>query len=514
MRSFKTINVILLTWFLIPFSLRALERSELLKSTGLSQLSASGHTHEWKQKVNINLAALRKAEFLISLPDLTVIARKNHLGLTKKNIFSFSSEGTQGDLYSEAGELLGSFTYTAAQRGIEKGANLTLRLFDGRAYVVSKRGSGYELQKLDLSANCDVTKDSPVSEAYDGYSIASVSSVTPTSTIDLLVVYTPKALSQAGSLANLTAMINNGVQSINVSLSESNIPLSVQAIHIHPLGSDLPSETSPDLKYNDLDKLRLATDGNWDGIHSVRESYGADLVSVLSGGVDTGAVANFYNGSSNWVFSLLRLNRIATTVEWAHEIGHNLGADHDDNNAVGLGAASYSRGFRWENPPGQIWRSVMSYGPGLITNKFSGPDIYHMGAATGDSQHDNARTLRNIGPSVALFRERRAAAPTNVKASDGASTKYINISWSAVSGAPYYRVYRNTTNSQSGPEYQALSSTWQSHLYFRDSTARSGIKYWYWVHAAFNGDGNGKSVPSNGDSGYVAKPETIRSKPR
>ncbi len=44
----------------------------------------------------------------------------------------------------------------------------------------------------------------------------------------------------------------------------------------------------------------------------------------------------------------------------------------------------------------------------------------------------------------------RSSAPTGVAASDGTYTDKVTVAWNASTGATYYQVFRNTTNSHSG----------------------------------------------------------------
>jgi formylglycine-generating enzyme required for sulfatase activity/PKD repeat protein len=85
------------------------------------------------------------------------------------------------------------------------------------------------------------------------------------------------------------------------------------------------------------------------------------------------------------------------------------------------------------------------------------------------------------------------ATPTGVSATDGTSTDYVRITWSAASGATSYKVFRNTVND-SGSASQIGSPPGTS---YDDVTAVQGTTYWYWV----------KATNVNGDSGFSA-PDT------
>lgn len=92
------------------------------------------------------------------------------------------------------------------------------------------------------------------------------------------------------------------------------------------------------------------------------------------------------------------------------------------------------------------------------------------------------------------------SAPTNIVASDGLYANKVRISWSAVSNAVRYRVYRSELRSGT----IAAVSDWQAALSFDDTPAYSGRTYWYWVKASRDEMGLDKSKLSVGDTGNRA----------
>jgi hypothetical protein len=88
------------------------------------------------------------------------------------------------------------------------------------------------------------------------------------------------------------------------------------------------------------------------------------------------------------------------------------------------------------------------------------------------------------------------AVPTNVNASDGTSPTSVTITWTAVSGAVNYTVYRSTS---AGTQGSAIGSPTTNT--FTDTTATPGLVYYYRVTATGVG---GTSAPSSNDSGFAA----------
>ena len=94
-------------------------------------------------------------------------------------------------------------------------------------------------------------------------------------------------------------------------------------------------------------------------------------------------------------------------------------------------------------------------------------------------------------------------APTGVSASDGTYCDKVRVSWSAVSGATSYKVYRSTSNTQC-PEPPLASGV--TGTQYDDTTATPGTTYYYSVKAT---NECGDSGCSSTDSGYRKAPPGI-----
>ncbi|MEZ5583048.1 MAG: fibronectin type III domain-containing protein [Candidatus Competibacteraceae bacterium] len=92
-------------------------------------------------------------------------------------------------------------------------------------------------------------------------------------------------------------------------------------------------------------------------------------------------------------------------------------------------------------------------------------------------------------------------APANVNASDGTFPDRINISWSAVTNATSYELYRSNSSSDNGSLRTTVSST-----SFDDTSVSPGITYWYRVKACNNA---GCSGFSSANSGFAQEEVTV-----
>ena len=95
---------------------------------------------------------------------------------------------------------------------------------------------------------------------------------------------------------------------------------------------------------------------------------------------------------------------------------------------------------------------------------------------------------------------RKLSKPTGVSATDGTSATEVTVTWSAVTGASYYRVYRASTSTGT----KTALGSWQTSCTYKDSGATAGMTYYYFVQAAVNSSGTRPSDYSAYNTGYKA----------
>lgn len=245
------------------------------------------------------------------------------------------------------------------------------------------------------------------------------SSATPTgqlastaSQVDVLVVYTPQARASAGGQAAMEALIQLAVLESNTIYANSQASVQLRLVH-----TDEVAYTETGSFTTELMRLQSPTDGYLDAVHTLRNTYGADAVSLIVdesascglGYVMTNATASF----QGYAFNVVARTCATGYYSFAHELGHNFGCQHDRQNG-GTGLFPYSYGYR--NPAG-TWRTVMAYPPGTRIPYFSNPAVVYQGEPTGVASTsplgcDNARTLTFSAPVIAAFRA--AVASGNV----------------------------------------------------------------------------------------------------
>lgn len=83
-------------------------------------------------------------------------------------------------------------------------------------------------------------------------------------------------------------------------------------------------------------------------------------------------------------------------------------------------------------------------------------------------------------------------------ASKGTYSDRVSVTWSSVSGASYYRVYRATSSTGS----KTALGSWQSSTTYNDYSATPGTTYYYWVCAATSSSGANQSTYGSYSTGY------------
>jgi hypothetical protein len=232
------------------------------------------------------------------------------------------------------------------------------------------------------------------------------------SQIDVMVVYTADARIAAGGTKAIKNLINQAISQTNQGYLNSGINQRIRLVHSEEV---IYSET--DFNWNvTLNRLQIKNDGYMDGVHNLRNTYKADTVVLLVEyykkywGLAYQMTPSFISNSFEaYAFAVVTRRGITESYAFPHELGHNMGCNHDRANAIGPGAYSYSYGYQ---APGYSFRTVMAYDcPGGCTqvNYWSNPNKIYMGLPMGvaignPNEADNRMTLNNTAFIVANFR--------------------------------------------------------------------------------------------------------------
>ncbi len=151
------------------------------------------------------------------------------------------------------------------------------------------------------------------------------------SIIDIMVVYTPGARQAAGGTAGVELEIDANIAISNVSFANSGMSPRLRLVHTAEV--DYVEADSP---VTDLYRISLKDDGFMDHVHALRDTVHADLVVLLVNSRDgnpRGVAWLLPSLDASWAdatgFSVSAVEYSVPFLVVPHEIGHNMGADHD-----------------------------------------------------------------------------------------------------------------------------------------------------------------------------------------
>ncbi len=250
---------------------------------------------------------------------------------------------------------------------------------------------------------------------------------TPTN-IDIMIVYTSNA--EVAAFLESEGIEFVIAQSMNLSqtaLDNSGIPITLRLVHTY--------KTEENLTQSSGERLRLLTaspsfnpfgiqDGVLDEVHTLRDEYGADLVTIYDDVSDTGGIAwvgTNRNGSPDFGFSLNRVRQAHNSYTVVHELGHNMGNFHSRTQAVQTAPATggvFHESVGYQDLVDSI-ATVMAYTAGGLTRVpyFSNPSQSFDGTVLGSNSvtlvTNSSLSLKRIKNTIASYRKTATEAPSS-----------------------------------------------------------------------------------------------------
>ena len=287
----------------------------------------------------------------------------------------------------------------------------------GAYFQVRYAGSGlHSVRQIDESQFPPEGQPIPMEAAHSQK--AQDSGITATddgSRFDVMVVYTPAARAAAGGTTAMQALVNLAVAETNTAYSRSGIIPRLRLVHQEEVSYTESGDFS-----TDLNRLTNPSDGFMDNVHALRNTYGADLVSLIIEGTSLCGLGWLMTTESNSFQSLAFsvVARICATGNFSlgHEMGHNMGLQHDRADTPANGVFPFSHGYV-DTPHG--FRDIMgvaaSCGGCMRIQNFSNPNVLFNGFPTGVAQPspqsaDAATSLNATAFTVANWRSEVAGA--------------------------------------------------------------------------------------------------------
>jgi len=419
---------------------------------------------------------------------------------------------------------VGGYTWVGHIPGIAL-STVTLATVDGvvsggivmpeAAYVIRYAGAGvHEVAQIDQSKFLSEADPIGVSQRVAGLAaVPPDPSVTGDSgsSIDVMVLYTPAAAAEVGGTSVISAMINQGIADANTSYINSGITQRLRLVNSQQVAYTEATYNASDANNTGMHKdLYNLTDGvnGLEGVAALRNASSADLVQLITrratdycgiawmmAQVDKSFEAN--------AFSVVSQNCISAYTT-AHELGHNMGAQHDwyvnnsttpytfahgyidsanrfrtvmaYNNACSVQGFNCTRLLYWSNPglnsPSANGNAPMGIPQGTKSDCPTGA-FSNMACDADDhlTLNNTALTIANFRQSVALtVAPSITTQPSDVTVAAGATVTFS----AAASGSPTPTVqWQVSTNG--GSTFSNIAGATATTYAF---TATSGQNYY------------------------------------
>ena len=166
--------------------------------------------------------------------------------------------------------------------------------------------------------------------AVTGVNSVGLSTATPTpqAVVDLMFVVTTGLANRLGG--NLMTRLNFLVTTANDTFAQSEVAITMRLVHVAVV--DYPDTASDNAALSAITPGSGGGAGVFSNIETLRNTYGADVVSFLRNGADMGGSGLAWvpvPTTSNLMYSTVQGCVTGCESVFIHEVGHNMGNSHD-----------------------------------------------------------------------------------------------------------------------------------------------------------------------------------------
>jgi len=245
-------------------------------------------------------------------------------------------------------------------------------------------------------------------------------------TLDVLVPWTNHAECRNSGLArgctltaqtevNMRARIDLAVTETNTAYAESGIDALLNLVHAYRTDY---TEASSDAFGSALSATRASAE-----VGGKRTLYGADVVALI---IDDSQYCGigYLGPRTDLMFSVTAWNCATGYFSFGHEIGHNLGCNHDRGTTGKCTTDTSAFNYGWRDPATDF-RSILAYGCGnnrcsyestggcTRVQRFSNDEFLYNSKAIGSATADNARHINGKVVEVAGYFSSGTPPPTS-----------------------------------------------------------------------------------------------------
>lgn len=388
-------------------------------------------------------------------------------------ILTFGEKAVFGVIPQGATDTL-RLTMSAGQSWLVQTDRSKLAGLDGAA----RRKGGDQLVPPKLSSTGPETQASMRAEsATAGASVAAA-------VVDVLLGYTKGFATQLGGKSQANTRLVNMIAITNQAYVNSGVSMRVRLVKT--LQVNYADNTDNGDALEKLTGYEAGDDGGpitpdpaFDELRDARDETGADLVSLvrafrtpenngcgiawLIGGDGSGITKEDAPFGYSVVSDGTDLDEddnnsyFCREETLAHEMGHNMGQAHNEDDSDSAGVHAYSYGYRESSSTG--FYTVMAYpqsdGDQFSIRHFANPSVKYSGRATGvANKSDNVRSMSQTMPIIATFRA--TVVPLSGVRSDFNGDGKSDILWRNFSSGR--NRYWSAAKSTSGRELAAVDN--------------------------------------------------------